>query len=244
MQGGTAAQPLGSVPGQYGFASLRCANDNYNGDNVEYISFVGEQRHVFCYTYLVKPPPKAGVIVIRKTVPDVTAPGISFPFGGNVSFNPGGAFSLSKGESIEFVRGASADTNFDWRVTEDVPDGWRLGISCVSAKQTSDVESVGTNGVDITLAAGDTVTCTFANSPNPPPNRLELGKYARNAGGTFGFSVKGPGGNVVDLGSVRVAEQHARADRRVRPGQARHVHRDRIRADKPEGHLAPDRSPL
>ncbi len=75
VQGGTATQPLGPVPGQYGFASLRCANDNLNGDNVEFISFTTNQRNVFCYTYLVKPPPKAGVIVIKKAVPDVTAPG-------------------------------------------------------------------------------------------------------------------------------------------------------------------------
>ena len=206
VQGGTSTQPLGPNAGQYGFASLRCANDNLNGDNVEFVNFTTSQRHVFCYTYLVKPPPKAGVIVIKKAVPDLTAPDISFNFGGNVSFNPGGAFSLRKGQSQEFVRGASADTGFDWRVTEDVPADWQLGISCTSAKGTSKTARVGTNGVDITLAAGDTVTCTFTNSPNPPPNRIELGKFAKGAGGTFGFTVKGPKGNIIDLGSVTVGE--------------------------------------
>lgn len=205
VQGGTATSPLGPVPGQYGFASLRCANDNLNGDNVEYVNFTTSQRHVFCYTYLVKPPPRAGVIIVKKAVPDVTAPDITFGFGGNVSFNPGGAFSLRKGQSIEFVRGASADTGFPWRVTEDVPPDWRLVIGCVSAKGTSTIDRVGTNGVDVDLAASDTVTCTFTNSPNPPPNRLELGKFAKNAAGTFGFTVRGPKGTLIDDSSVSVA---------------------------------------
>lgn len=207
VQGGTATQPLGPIPGQYGFASLRCANDNLNGDNVEYISFTTNQRHVFCYTYLVKPPPKAGVIVIKKAVPDVTAPDITFNFGGNVSFNPGGAFSLRKGQSVEFVRGASADTGFDWVVTEDVPKDWSLRASCQSAKGTSETRAEGDNGVSITLAAGDTVTCTFTNSPNPPPNRLELGKYAKGGSGEFGFTVTGPDGATIDTRTLSVPRE-------------------------------------
>lgn len=207
VQGGTSTEPLGSVKGQYGFASLRCANDNLNGDNVEYISFTTTQRNVFCYTYLVKPPPKAGVIVIKKAVPDLSAPDITFDFGGNVSFNPGGAFSLHRGQSIEFVRGASADTGFDWIVTEDVPADWGMQYSCDSAKRTSTTSGSGDNGVAINLVAGDTVTCTFTNSPNPPPNRLELGKFALGGSGEFGFEVTGPNGSVIDSRTFVVPEE-------------------------------------
>ena len=207
VQGGTATEPLGPVKGQYGFASLRCANDNLNGDNVEFISFTTNQRNVFCYTYLVKPPPKAGVIVIKKAVPDVTAPDLTFGFGGNVSFNPGGAFSLRKGQSIEFVRGASADTGFNWNVTEDVPKNWSLAISCETAKGTSSYQDLGDNGVSIDLAAGDTVTCTFVNSPNPPPNRLKLGKFAKGGSGQFGFKVTDPDGTVIDNPTLDIPKE-------------------------------------
>ena len=41
----------------YGFAALRCAIDNLNGDNVEWIGYPSGASHVFCYAYYVKPPP-------------------------------------------------------------------------------------------------------------------------------------------------------------------------------------------
>ncbi|HEX2707116.1 MAG TPA: hypothetical protein VHM66_03795 [Solirubrobacterales bacterium] len=42
IQGGTAADPIlnQEFPGpQYGFGALRCAIDNVNGDNVEYVAY-------------------------------------------------------------------------------------------------------------------------------------------------------------------------------------------------------------
>ena len=41
LQGGTRADPILNqvYPGQYGFGALRCAIDNLNGDNVEWISY-------------------------------------------------------------------------------------------------------------------------------------------------------------------------------------------------------------
>ena len=50
----------------YGFGALRCAIDNLNGDNVEWIGFPSQSTHVFCYYYAVTPPPSAGTIVVRK----------------------------------------------------------------------------------------------------------------------------------------------------------------------------------
>ena len=72
IQGGTKANPLGQLPDfgptAYGFAALRCANDNVNGDNVEYVNFTTGQRHVFCYYYAVQPPPDSGTIIVKKVV--------------------------------------------------------------------------------------------------------------------------------------------------------------------------------
>src|SRR5262249_46436729 len=53
IQGGTPEDPiLNQVPAfkgpKYGFAALRCAVDALNGDNVEYIAFPSEVKHVFC----------------------------------------------------------------------------------------------------------------------------------------------------------------------------------------------------
>jgi hypothetical protein len=49
VQGGTPADPiLGQrYPGVYGFGALRCAIDNLNGDNVEWILFPFGVEHVF-----------------------------------------------------------------------------------------------------------------------------------------------------------------------------------------------------
>ena len=112
LQGGTPTDPvLFSDPqfaGRYGFGALRCAIDGLNGDNVESIAFPSGTRHMYCYAYYVTPPPSSGTIVIRKAVVGSQAPE-TFGFGGNVSYDPGGTFSLSASEgspgSIEFVRG-------------------------------------------------------------------------------------------------------------------------------------------
>ena len=55
---------------EYGFGALRCAIDNLNGDNVEWIQFPAGSRHVYCYAYYVTPPPTSGTIIVRKQVTD------------------------------------------------------------------------------------------------------------------------------------------------------------------------------
>ena len=73
IQGGTVTDPILNevYPGEYGFGALRCAIDNLNGDNVEWISYPSGAEHVFCYAYYVQPPPTSGTIIIRKTVAGV-----------------------------------------------------------------------------------------------------------------------------------------------------------------------------
>ena len=74
---------------------MRCATDNVNGDNVEYVSYPSGSTHVFCFAYYVKPPPTGGTIVIRKQAVGEEAPDETFNFDGNVSYEEGGHFALS-----------------------------------------------------------------------------------------------------------------------------------------------------
>src|SRR4051812_15657882 len=72
IQGGTTTDPVlnAPFPNQYGFAALRCATDNVNGDNVEYIAFPSNVEHVYCFAYYVQPPPTSGTIIVTKHVSD------------------------------------------------------------------------------------------------------------------------------------------------------------------------------
>jgi hypothetical protein len=70
IQGGTPTLPI-TDPVTYAFGALRCATDNLNGDNVEWISYPPNTIHVFCFAYYVKPAPTSGTIDVVK---DVTLP--------------------------------------------------------------------------------------------------------------------------------------------------------------------------
>ena len=191
LQGGTPTDPILNAVyrGQYGFGALRCAVDNLNGDNVEWISFPQGSEHVFCYAYYVTPPPTSGRIVIEKRV-DGGASQI-FNFDGNLSFNDGGKFSitLSNQESAstsEFFR-AAGET---WTAHELVPAGWSLtGISCVTALGSTWDGNLAAAEVSITLAARDLVTCTFTNALTPPDGQLFIEKITRGSTGTFNFDI-------------------------------------------------------
>jgi MYXO-CTERM domain-containing protein len=173
VMGGTPSDPLDGQTGTYGFGALRCAKDNLNGDNVEWIGYPSGAKHVFCYAFYVKPPPEAGVInIVKKLNNGLTLPAAqTFGFDGNLSFNPGGDFSLdisadTNSASKEFVRGAGGTP---WTVNELVPDGFVLtSLQCTDTNQLSTWQVTGAS-VDIALGAGDTVTCTFTNDLAPPP---------------------------------------------------------------------------
>ncbi|HMS61666.1 MAG TPA: hypothetical protein PKD63_05240, partial [Solirubrobacteraceae bacterium] len=100
IQGGTTTDPVLNTPypGEYGFGALRCAIDNLNGDNVEWIGFPQGSKHVFCYAFYVKPPPTSGTIIVRKEISSDTPPetaSTTFPFNGNISFNADQSFALT-----------------------------------------------------------------------------------------------------------------------------------------------------
>ena len=197
--GGTPSQPLNGQGEQYGFAALRCAMDNLNGDNVEWIGFPSGMSHVFCYAFYVQPPPTGGTIVIKKSLSEALPAPQTFDFAGSVSYNPGGAFSVTvpaNATSAEetFVRGETG-SNAPWTAAETIPDGFQLvGLSCTSQSGGSTVSYSGSDPnstvpggndqVNISLAAGDVVTCTFTNGLAPPPTGTgEINKEIATADG-------------------------------------------------------------
>jgi uncharacterized repeat protein (TIGR01451 family) len=197
VQGGTPDDPvLDTVfPGEYGFGALRCAIDNLNGDNVEWIAYPVGARHVFCYAYYVRPPPDAGTIVVRKVVdaPAGTAARM-FTFEGNISYTTDHTFALTAAPGSPaaqtFIRAAGAAP---WNVAERPTPGWELtGLTCTSTTgQSTSTTNVATGAASIRLAAADTVTCTYTNRLVPPKAGLVLSKVTLGGTGAFRFAVAG-----------------------------------------------------
>ncbi len=191
LQGGTTTDPILDkvYPGKYGFGALRCAIDNLNGDNVEWISFPAGSEHVFCYAYYVTPPPTSGRIVISKRVEGGASQ--TFNFDGNLSFNEGGKFSLTlnneeSASTSEFFRAAGQT----WTAHELVPAGWSLtDISCVTRLGSTWDGDLASAEARITLQPRDLVTCTFTNALTPPDGQLFIEKITRGGTGLFGFEI-------------------------------------------------------
>ena len=201
IQGGTPDDPIlyQRYPDEYGFGALRCAIDNLNGDNVEWISYPTGARHVFCFAYYVKPPPSSGTIVIRKETSGA-ASDQTFALGGNLSFDASGEFTLtandSKPASKTFYRAETRPVDPPWRVREQVPDGWKLeSLECESASGESTTEISGAQAT-IELAAADVVTCTYRDGRELEPGSLLILKETIGGVGTFDFQVKGEDGAV------------------------------------------------
>ncbi|MGV1035401.1 MAG: prealbumin-like fold domain-containing protein [Candidatus Nanopelagicales bacterium] len=208
--GGTRADSLPAAgpfpnPADYNFAALRCNTDALNGDNVEFVGFRSGQKHAFCYAWYIgdpaAPPPVPGTITIKKDAQEATNQ--SFGFQGDVSFNPGGMFSMR--DSVTYPGDVFSETRApgDWHVRETtLPNGWTLtGINCVDGSGSSSVVDLGNKRVDITLAEGSNVTCTFSNDLAPPPtSNLRIAKVTYGSTGTFPFELSGPtGGGTTNL---------------------------------------------
>jgi uncharacterized repeat protein (TIGR01451 family) len=205
IQGGTTTDPVlftgPPFAGRYGFGALRCAIDNLNGDNVETTAYPTGTRHMYCYAYYVTPPPSSGTVIIRKVVEGSEADE-TFGYGGNISYNPGGTFSLTASDgdpdSIEFVRAETRAGDAPWTVTEDAHEGWTLtNISCTSQTGSTTATDLAAREVDITLVAGDTVTCTYTNRLTPPAGALLLRKVTLDGTGSFPFTIRDEDGDVV-----------------------------------------------
>lgn len=209
VQGGTPSDPVlaQTYPGpEYGFGTLRCATDNVNGDNVEYVFFPTGVRHVFCYAYYVKPPPTTGVITIRKQVTGApSGANQAFPFNGSISFDPTG-FKLTNGGSMTFYRAGGSD----WTVTEDPVDGYRLtSLVCTYAGGTpASTFTISGATATIHLAALSNVTCTYTNEYIPPTGGLTIRKVTRGGVGRFTFDVTPVGGGAVHTVAATTTRQN------------------------------------
>jgi uncharacterized repeat protein (TIGR01451 family) len=228
VQGGTVSDPILNqpFPGEYGFGALRCAIDNLNGDNVEWISYPSGAEHVFCYAYYVKPPPTSGTIIIRKAVEGVPGGATeTFGFDGNLSFNPGGTFNIAlkdqtSKEAPPFYR-ASGTT---WTVRELGVPGWVLTkLSCTKRGASTTTTDLDAGRVDIALAPADRVVCTFTNALRPPEGRLYIRKLTSGAVGIFDFDVFPQSGGERREARARTEEEGVAAEAepsplKVKPG--------------------------
>ncbi len=201
IQGGTPTDPILNevFPDEFGFGALRCAIDNLNGDNVEYLAYPAGTEHVFCYAYYVTPPPTSGTIIIRKEVSDSPGADQNFQFGGNLTFNADGRFDLNvqngNPASQTFHRAETTAGAPPWTVREVVPPGWNLsGVTCESPGASTEVIGQSSGTVAINLVAGDTVTCTYTDEFRVPAGRLFLGKITLGGKGIFDFRVSPLGG--------------------------------------------------
>jgi uncharacterized repeat protein (TIGR01451 family) len=198
-QGGTRADPVlaQKFPGPaYGFGALRCATDDLNGDNVEYIFFPAGVRHVFCYGLYVRPSPTSGTITIAKHVTGAPAgDNPTFPFDGSISYDPNG-FQLAGGGAQNFYRAGGAT----WTVTEGAVANYRLAdLSCTAQAPGG---GPGTSTVDVSettasihLVAGEHVTCVYTNSYVPPHGGLTIRKITHDGVGHFRYLVTPVSGN-------------------------------------------------
>lgn len=218
IQGGTLTQTLNGMQSQYGFAALRCGQDAVNGDNVEQVSFPSGATHVFCFYYVVSPPPDSGIITVQKALAagTVAQGAVTVPFQGNISYTPDQTFTLapttSAPDSLTFYRAAGTTWNF----TENVPDGWYLqGVDCTQTGESTVTAGTPTAPqTSVALAAGDHVTCTYTDALTPPPPpppapatvNGELLKATIGNVGTFGFVITQPDG-VVATTTVTTEQQ-------------------------------------
>ena len=199
-QGGTPTDPVlaEKFPGpEYGFAALRCATDNLNGDNVEYIYFPTGVVHVFCYALYVRPSPTSGTITIQKQVTGAP-PGdrTSFPFSGNISYTPNGEFELGAGGSEDFYRAGGVT----WTVTEGPVANYQLAdLSCraeaADGGAGASVVDISGATASIDLVAGEHVTCVYTNRYVPPSGGLTIRKLTIGGVGTFAYTVKPASGH-------------------------------------------------
>ena len=213
VQGGTATDPLGtgSFGDRYAFGALRCAIDNLNGDNVEWVGFPTGSTNVFCYYYAVSQTPAPGTIVIKKQqvlAADESFSTNTFQFNGSVSYNPGGNFDVPVSGpsgatgSVSFTR----DSGVDWNFSELPYGGFSFtSVTCSSSSGLSTfkqgagtpaptLSSAVNDPVIVDLAPADVASCTYVDTRNV----VDLTVLKQTTGGTgsstFGFGMTGPSG--------------------------------------------------
>ena len=139
IQGGTPEDPalFGPYPGEYGFAALRCAVDNLNGDNVEWIGYpAGASHSSVTPTTSSRHPRAARSSFARRSPIRRTQARASRSRGTSRSTPTGDSRSTSRTAPLQkttFDRAATGPDDSPWTFAEDVPQGWHLtGIKCSS----------------------------------------------------------------------------------------------------------------
>jgi LPXTG-motif cell wall-anchored protein len=196
IQGGVPS-PRGNNEGQlngqqnkYAFASLRCAVDAVNGDNVEYIQYTNGAKHVYCFAYYVDQTETGTITITKQTTNNDRS--TLFHFGSNVEFGNNGDISLKGGQSsADYVRAVTASGDAPWFFQEkNLPAGWSLkDLTCATTAAKPSTWTVDGAKVSISLTKGDHVTCTYTDTQD---GTLVVHKTAVNGGSTqFPFLVDG-----------------------------------------------------
>jgi hypothetical protein len=211
VQGGTKADPLlhAQFGDDYGFGALRCAVDNLNGDNVEWLGYPSGSRHVFCYYYAVTPPPSAGTIVVKKALATGSNGPASFRFVGNISYTENHDFTLTpqsdtSPSSASFVR-AAGDA---WDFTEQPTAGYSLtDVTCVQSTGSGSTWSTVGSKTTVRVGDGATVTCTYTNAEDAPASgALSLDKVTYGGTGSFPFLITRPDTTTVAATATTASE--------------------------------------
>lgn len=134
--------------------------------------------------------PSPGKIVIRKIVESQPNDATTFSFQANNALG-GSQFLLGGGDKQEFL---AVPVGSGYRVTEIVPSGWQLTTaSCNNGNDPT---------VNITVQAGQTITCTFTNTklgtlvvrkvtdPNPDPTQSTFAFTASGGLSPAAFALK------------------------------------------------------
>ena len=100
--------------------------------------------------------------IVKETLPDGDATDFTFT---PTNWNGGSTFTRADNQAA-FVSGALAPGATIYSTVETVPSGWALtGRACViTGTATTKTKTDISNGISLTLAAGEDVTCTFTNT--------------------------------------------------------------------------------
>jgi hypothetical protein len=195
IQGGTPDKPVG-VKGD-AFGVLRCGLDGRSGGNVQWVGFPAGSRHIFCFAYYVRSAGDAGTLVVRAKPTRKVGHPQRFTFEAGASYTSDKTLTVeSSGEPADatLVRTAGVAQ----RVTARVPAGWRLAsLTCTkTGAGKSSVNTEPTSGrADVTLAAGEIVTCTYGYEPPAAAPGVTLRVYSDvSSAAPFGITVDGEGG--------------------------------------------------
>jgi hypothetical protein len=185
VQGGTPSDP---VPNGLQFATLRCGIDGRTGGNTQWIGYLPGTRNTYCYAYYVRGAAPTGTVTVKLRTTKAVGYPQRVPFTSNLSQS--GTFPLTADSSSASFTRVSGET---YRVQPQLPAGWRLGdVNCTASRQVVDL---GTGQVDITLVAGENVTCSYAVTPPTAGPGLTVRAVSEGGAGTFGVVVTAPGAN-------------------------------------------------